>query len=322
MMSQSHYKPDKDRLFIERMTLRSDADDQGIDINLRRAYILPTQKGLYYLITVMIMFIWSVNYALSLGYAMTFFTAIFALLVAVLSVNNLSGIRVKPLENPAFFAAEPAYFRLQIDNHSAQPKIHIQSRRNGLFSEPVSIKPYAAAECHVLVDDTTRGRKQLAHVRLSGDYPIDIFAAWTWLFFDTYVLIYPEPKGSLPLPFQPTHHSHDEGEADLQGSEDFHDLRDYQPGDNLCHVQWKKSHRGPLRVKTFRDLAGQRCVLDFNHPQLAGSDTEARLSQLCQWVLEAENTGTHYSLYLPNQTIAPGIGQHHQARCLEALACY
>lgn len=322
--SKSNIKLDKDRRFVKRMALSSNATDDSIAVNLRRAYILPTQKGLYYLATLVVMFIWSINYALSLGYAMTFFTGVFGLILAVLTVNNLSKIRIKPLENLAFFAGEPAYFRLQIDNADTEPKIQIRARRNHLFSEPVSLPPHGSGECQVPANDTVRGRKNLEYVRLSADYPIGIFASWTWLYFDIPLLIYPRPEGELPLPFLPAHHSFDEGEADLHGSEDFHDLRDYQTGDNLRHVQWKKMNHGTgqVRVKTFRDLAGQQCILDFNDAQLQSLDTEERLSQLCAWVLAAESSGTRYALHLPNRRIDSGIGNHHQAICLEALACF
>lgn len=323
MPSQSApVKLDKDRRFVTRMAKHSDAPDGGIAIKLRKAYILPTQKGIYYLITLSFMFIWAVNYALSLGYAITFFAAIFALLVMVLTVGNLSGIRVKPLENPAFFAGDPVYFRLQINNANPQPCIQIHARRNGLSAAPLSLSPHQHAECKVPLHDSTRGLKTLDYVRLSTDYPIGIFASWTWLYFDSCVLIYPHPDGDLPLPFLPEHHSFDQGVADLHGSEDFHDLRDYQAGDNLRHVMWKKMVNGQVRVKTFKDLAGQQCILDFNASQLAALDTEARLSQLCAWVLAAENSGTRYALRLPNRRIESGLGNHHRATCLEALACY
>ncbi len=313
---------DKNRPFIERMTRHSQDDDQHIDLSMRRAYILPTLKGLYYLLTVLVMFVWSVNYQLSLGYAVTFFTAVFGMIVAGLTVSNLSNLRVKPMENPAFFAHDPAYFRLQIDNLNAAPKIQLRARRNGLFGPSLSVLPHEHGECRVMLDDNSRGRKVLQYVRLSTDYPLGIFNAWTWLYFEASIVIYPTPAGDLPLPFLPAHESFDEGEADLHGSEDFHDLRDYQPGDSLRHVLWKKMTNGQVRVKTFRDLAGQHCLLDFADEHLAGMGVEEKLSQLCAWVLEAENSGTRYALQLPNRRIDSGIGNHHQAHCLEALACF
>ncbi len=110
-----NHKKDANRLFVERMAIVADIDN-SVYIGLRRAYILPTQKGLYYLIVLAIMFVWSVNYALSLGYALTFLTGIISLIAAVLTVNNLSSISLTSSTQPSFFAKEPAYFNLIINN--------------------------------------------------------------------------------------------------------------------------------------------------------------------------------------------------------------
>lgn len=315
------YKPDAERRFVARMAKHPDRDGL-VHIGIRSTYVLPTQKGVYYMFTVVVMFIWSVNYALSLGYAMVFLVVVLALLAAVLSVGNLSDTRVKALHNPTFFAGEPAYFRVQINNDKTNPTVAVSGRRNGLYSLPLSIATDTYGVMEVPSEDTKRGRKTLGYLRLSGDYPIGIFRAWSWCYFAADLLIYPKPSGDLSLPFLPEHHGIDEGQVDLHGAEDFNDLRDYQPGDSLRHVVWRKVSLGQVRVKSFQDLAGQECVLDFNDERMGHLDTEARLSQLCRWVLDAEKLGTKYALRLPNRQIDFGLGSGHKATCLEALACY
>lgn len=318
-------KKDKDRRWVARMATTANAEQQ-VKLGLRKAYILPTQKGIYYALTLIVMFIWSINYALSLGYAVTFFVAVFALIVLVLTVMNLSGIQVTAVDKVGnhadFFAREPAYFRLQIDNQKIDPGIHIEAKRNGLVAEPLSLNPQSSGILHLPSDDTGRGIKTLEYVKLSSDYPIGLCRSWTWFYFASEICIYPAPRGDLPLPFHPEHQGIDEGQVDLQGAEDFSTLRDYRAGDNLRHIVWKKAAVGKISVKTFQSLAGQECILDFNDTTLSGLDTEQRLSQLCAWVLLAEKQGTQYCLQLPNRYIDFGLGQSHRANCLEALACY
>jgi len=48
--------------------------------------------------------------------------------------------------------------------------------------------------------------------------------------------------------------------------------------------------------------------------------TEARLSQLCRWVLQAERRGVQYALAMPRRLIEYGSGEVHRVACLEALA--
>jgi uncharacterized protein (DUF58 family) len=49
-------------------------------------------------------------------------------------------------------------------------------------------------------------------------------------------------------------------------------------------------------------------------------NTEARISRLTRWVLEADAAGMAYGLRLPSTVIAPASGATHRTQCLEALA--
>lgn len=51
-------------------------------------------------------------------------------------------------------------------------------------------------------------------------------------------------------------------------------------------------------------------------------DTEAKLSQLCQWILTADTAGMQYGLILPKQTITIDSGDQHRHFCLQSLALY
>ena len=55
---------------------------------------------------------------------------------------------------------------------------------------------------------------------------------------------------------------------------------------------------------------------------LEGLNTEERLSQLCQWVIEAEKQEMSYGLRLNDKEIAPGSGEEHSNKCLSTLALW
>jgi uncharacterized protein (DUF58 family) len=67
---------------------------------------------------------------------------------------------------------------------------------------------------------------------------------------------------------------------------------------------------------------GGRSSLWLDWDELEGRDPEARLSILTRWVLDAERAGDLYGLRLPGVKLAPGGGEHHQERCLAALALF
>ena len=98
-------------------------------------------------------------------------------------------------------------------------------------------------------------------------------------------------------------------------------LRPYREGEPLQRVHWKASARtGELVVKQFASTAGEDLVLDFD--SLGSLGVEARLSQLCRWVLDAHSLGHPWKLRLPGQTLGPGLGETHLNASLRALALH
>jgi hypothetical protein len=67
-------------------------------------------------------------------------------------------------------------------------------------------------------------------------------------------------------------------------------------------------------------LQAQRHELWLDFAQVGLADREARLSRLTAWVLQADKLGVDYGLRLPGRQVAPGAGEAHKRRCLEALA--
>ena len=67
-------------------------------------------------------------------------------------------------------------------------------------------------------------------------------------------------------------------------------------------------------------MASAELWLDWDEAR--GADTEARLSVLTHWVLQADGFGQSYGLRLPGNAIPPSRGDAHRTRCLEALALF
>ena len=85
---------------------------------------------------------------------------------------------------------------------------------------------------------------------------------------------------------------------------------------------WKKASKADDdRGLVVRDaLPAQRHELWLDMRQAGAAGWEHKLSRLCAWVLQADRLGLRYGLRLPGLEIAPGSGEAHKRRCLEALA--
>ena len=88
------------------------------------------------------------------------------------------------------------------------------------------------------------------------------------------------------------------------------------------HVDWRAVARGqPLLLKQFVGTGGQRVWLTW--ADVSGlPDVEAKLSQLCRWIVEAEREGFQYGLRLPGFEGSPSRGDRHRHHLLRALALF
>jgi uncharacterized protein (DUF58 family) len=74
-------------------------------------------------------------------------------------------------------------------------------------------------------------------------------------------------------------------------------------------------------TKQFSGRADSELWLDWRStPAMLGS--EARLSRLARWVIDAHATSLSFGLRLPAITLPPAPGDAQRERCLEALAMF
>jgi len=133
-------------------------------------------------------------------------------------------------------------------------------------------------------------------------------------------MIYPRPHGVLPMP---AHGGHKSGARSRGGSDadEWLGLRPFRDGDSPRQVDWKAYAReAPLLIKEYSPAGSELRLFDF--AQLTHLDTEARLSQLARWVVEAEAHGERYGVALPGVLLPADRGPEHRHRCLAALAVF
>jgi uncharacterized protein (DUF58 family) len=288
----------------------------------RRVYIVPTRLGWLFSLTLLILLVGSINYALSLGFALTFLLGGLGLAGMVHTARNLARMAINTGRAEPVFAGETAQFRLYLDARGAfdRPAIlarHVKSRSQLVVDVPAS----GRAEVVLAVPAARRGWLPLGRVLLETRFPLGIFRAWSYVEPDARCLVYPRPERSaLPPP---------SGEAasgglrsPVPGNDDYAGLRTYQLSDSPRHVAWKAVARSDdMLTKQFSGEASAELWLDWRRLP-PGLGLEQRLSRLAGWVLAADRAAQQYGLRLPATEIAPGRGDRHRAACLQALALF
>jgi len=297
--------------------------EQGaIVLAQRRVYIVPSRLGLLFGGALAILLVGSINYALALGFALTFLLAGMGIAGMVQTVRNLVHLSVRAGRCDPVFAGDAAGFRLHLDNPRGfdRPEILLRHLASGA-QRTVDVPANASVDPLLAVPAAKRGWLPLGRVMLETRFPLGLFRAWSYVEPDSRCLVYPRPDPS-PLPAHAASEQSGGARSHAQGSDDFSGLRAYQLSDSPRHVAWKSVARNEeMRTKQFAGEAQADLWLDLAALQ-AGLDIEARLSRLAGWVMAAERAGARYGLRLPGSELAPDQGDAHCAACLRALALY
>ncbi len=299
---------------------RQGPDPLSFVIQRRRVYILPTRFGIAYAALVFAMLLGSMNYASSLGFALTFLLAGLGLVAMHHCNNNLLGTRVRYAGAHPVFAGETAEFRIVLGNDAAAPRFELTAGHAKREAGPVDLSPGETRTLALRLPTEKRGWHTLERCSVSTRHPGNLFRAWSWIHMDARCVVYPAPapKGRPLLAAGGGDSSH--GRSD-QGEDDFAGLRPAVPGDPPQRIAWKAYARNDeLLVKQFAsgEQAAELLVWD-SLPELR---TEERLSQLARWCLDAAEQGRSFGLVLPGTMIERGSGQHHLHECLRALALF
>ena len=288
----------------------------------RRVYIVPTRLGWMFGATVVVLLVGSINYTLSLGFALTFLLAGLGLAGMVHTARNLARVAISTGRVEPAFAGDSAQFRLYLDGRAAFDRPAILARHMGSGSQLViDIAAGGVSEVVLAVPATRRGWLALGRVMLETRFPLGLFRAWSYVEPDARCLVYPRPERS-PLPPYSGQAVAGALHAPTPGSDDFAGLRGYQRSDSPRHIAWKAVARSEeMLTKLFAGDAAAELWLDAR--LLPGGLTlEQTLSRLAGWVLAADRAGAHYGLRLGGVEIPPGRGDAHRAACLQALALY
>lgn len=303
----------------ERWLARRIPRARSIVLDQRRIFIFPSKVGLFFLAVLVVMLLAAINYQNNMAFALVFF--LFSLFVVGIlhTYSNLSGLRIEALRGNSTFVGEMAEFEVQLARTS--------ERGYHAIALGWPRQPFALASLHnahnmtvkLFHAATQRGWLRPARLSLATVYPLGLLRAWTWIDLDITALVYPRPIAST-RPLSGASNAVDGLRLFKHGSDDFHDFRQYRPGDNLRHVLWRAYAKGqPLQSQLFSESLTQSHWLHYDAVE---GDREHRLSVLCFWVLELQRGNEPFGLQLPGQKLELGMGDEHCQRALRMLALF
>ena len=275
----------------------------------------------------------AINYDNALGYLLTFLLAGLTLVAMLHTYRNPAGLEFKGVRSAPVFVGQTAQFECYIENDSELVRLAIsagywprglgrdQRRYIEQFETTFNLDSTVHGSPIIVVEALKRGWLELRRIRLRSTYPLGILRTWAYFATDARCLVYPAPRGELPLP-QALAAATGTGASSQSGNDDFAGLRPYTPGDPPRAIAWKTlAKEQELMVKRFQGNALARVWLSWDAVRSHAS-VEARLSQLSKWTLQASRAGKTFGLEIPGTRIEFGHGPAHCDRCLAALALF
>lgn len=290
------------------------------ELNRHSLYIFPSKTGFGYLCLVLMLWLVGTNYENNLVLALAFLLSALFIVCILHTFANLSGLSLEFVSAAPAFSGERAELRVRMVSGGGKARDSIILRWAGSEQVAVSLVSESQVTAKIYVPVQGRGWVNPGPLEVESLFPLGILRCWTRLNMDCRILVYPRPIPAGPLPMGQA--LRDDGEVSgLRGTDEFAGYRDYQAGDSLRDVAWKQYARGMgLHTKDYSSLVDRRLWLDWDY--LGGMSTEARLSRLCYWVLEAQKIDAEYGLRLPGQSLPPGRSQRHCEQALRMLALF
>jgi len=267
------------------------------------------------------MLVASMNYALALGFALTFLAAGLAASALLHTYRSLAGIAISPLAGGEAFAGAELGFSLSLANPGSTSRVVVVTTAAGR-SVRVDLAAGTTQIVQLTVPASRRGRLALGRVTLWSDFPLGLWRAWAYVHFPLAGIVFPSPEAPLP-PLPPGHEGADARRSARAAEAELAGLRDYQRGDALNRIAWRAVARGAGWYSKQFEGAGGRGPVDLEWTALpAALGTEGRLSRLGAWVLAAEREGRAFALVVPGFSLPPGQGAAHRRAALTALALF
>lgn len=281
----------------------------------------PTGFGVAFLALIVLTLIGCVNYALSLGYGLTFLLGGVWVLAAGQALRGARDLRLGVQVSGPVAAGTPLPVTLRAQGGrggALRVTLHLPY---DVVSGSLTLEPPGEAgsegTLQLLVPTDVRGPLT---VRITA-HALDRLGLWRVRLPDPApltTLIHPAPEDGAPPPPARSVSGSGDSAGRAPGDEEFAGLRPYQPGDSPRQVSWRHVARtGQLLTRETDAAQGRARRLDW---QDAPGPPDARAARLRAWVDALHARGEGYALHLPGELIPAGAGEAQRLAALNALA--
>ena len=290
-----------------------------ITLTQRNVFIFPTVTGFVFGGLILLLILGAINYQASLVYGVAFLLGSLFLVTILYTFRNLSGLRLELVGVRPGFVGEDVELSIRVVRPSTRSREGIQLGWPDSIMQWAELIDQESDTVKLYVQAHQRGYLDPGRLLVETYFPLGLLRAWTWVDLNARVLVYPKPVfQDFP---RAVSGRRDEGQLiDPLGSDDFHDIKAYRPGDPVRHILWRSYARSDdLMVKQYASYVEPRLWLSLD--SVAG-DLEEKVSRLTGLALKAARLEREFGLDLNNSRLNPASGEVHLEQVLKELALY
>ena len=259
------------------------------------------QRGTWYSLLVVIMlfgfFLEAYMHNFNLVYITLFFVFAVAFSAGPIGTFNLGRLDVNFDSASRLFANMEGKIFFKIVNNSTSSsswavEIYCDSVNKLIGDVRAGVKRVVSLE----VTPKKRGDFECKETYLQSFFPLTTVRFILPIDDSCIALVYPQPKGISLRSFLNKQKSYYGEEKDFDG------LTTYSGVESLSRIHWASVAKGNVLVKKFiHEEHTQELAFKFKE---AGKSDEARLSQLCLWVLASEKINQPFTIEMPNRMLS------------------
>lgn len=281
-------------------------------------YIIPTIDGLKVVALNITLLVIGLIYANN--YVLLFNFILFCLFLGSMFYThfNLNGLKLESIRIPSLHVNESGMALLHFSTKNSQGHNFIRPYfKNSLLEFINPQQTFNVSNEHnqtirIAIKGQKRGVEKIHSLYIETLFPFNFFRCFTFFKIEHEILVYPERSNlNEHLVIEQIDHNKEEGDEFI--------LREYQIGDSLKRVDWKKlAQSNRWHTRQFQKANPNPVVL-----VMEDSSTEESLKSICFALHLLHSQNIKYGIKLGNKiTITPANSLHHLNHCLRELATY
>ncbi len=231
----------------------------------------------------------------NLVYIFLFFVFATAFSAGSFGLLNIGQLQADYEHSGRFYTGEEGHSTFRLFNPAETVSWSIRLHCDESMVEIPRIDPDTAVFATLSVTPIKRGRFHCDDCSLQSLFPLSTVRFVLPIKSCLDVVVYPAPAGESLHSFLLCQ------KASFGEEKDFDGLAVYSGSESLSRIHWPSVAKGEPSVKVFEhERESQKLEFDFYR---AAKNDEARLSQLCLWVLDCERTRQPFAIRMPTKTV-------------------